>query len=149
MNDQAWTLIGVAAVALIVIGGLAFLSQRYSLDNIKSKTVGDGQFGTARWATKKEIHETYSFVPFQPELWRAGIDRPTEQGLVIGCVGGKPPKRSRKRKKPTKQSKLIALLNKVMPKKKAKVKPERKKKAAPKQGNKLQTTDLGCWHLVL
>ena len=115
MNDQAWTLIGVAAVALIVIGGLAFLSQRYSLDNIKSKTVGDGQFGTARWATKKEIHETYSFVPFQPELWRAGIDRPTEQGLVIGCVGGKPPKRSRKRKKPAKPSKLIALINKVMP----------------------------------
>ena len=139
MNDQAWTLIGVAAVALIVIGGLAFLSQRYSLDNIKSKTVGDGQFGTARWATKKEIYETYSFVPFQPELWRAGIGRPTEQGLVIGCVGGKPPKRSRKRKKPAKPSKLIALLNKVMPKKKAKAKPERKKKAAPKQGKKKKT----------
>ena len=100
LNEQAWTLIGVAAVALIVIGGLAFLSQRYSLDNIKSKTVGDGQFGTARWATKKEIHETYTFVPFQPELWRAGQELPTEQGLVIGCVGGSPPKRKKKQKKP-------------------------------------------------
>ena len=36
----------VAAVALIVVGGLAFLSQHYTLDNIKSKTVGDGQYGT-------------------------------------------------------------------------------------------------------
>ena len=136
MNEQAWTLIGVAAVALIVIGGLAFLSQRYSLDNIKSKTVGDGQFGTARWATKKEIHEAYTFVPFQPELWRAGKDRPTEQGLVVGCVGGKPPKRSKKRKKNTKPSKLSILLDKVMPKKKVKDNPAKQKKAKSKQCRK-------------
>lgn len=135
MNEQAWTLIGVAAVALIVIGGLAFLSQRYSLDNIKSKTVGDGQFGTARWATKKEIHETYTFVPFQPELWRAGQDLPTEQGLVIGCVGGSPPKR-KKRKKPAKPNKLTVMLDKVLPKKKTKDKSAKQKKVAPKQGKK-------------
>ena len=138
MNEQAWTLIGVAAVAFVVIGGLAFLSQRYSLDNIKSKTVGDGQFGTARWATKKEIHETYTFVPFQPELWRAGIDLPTEQGLVVGCVGGKPPKR-RKRKKPAKPSKLSALLNKVIPKKQVMDKLAKQKKAASKQIKKMKS----------
>ena len=42
MNQNVWSLIGFAAVALIVVGGLAFLSQHYTLDNIKSKTVGDG-----------------------------------------------------------------------------------------------------------
>ena len=42
MNQNIWSLIGFAAVALIVVGGLAFLSQHYTLDNIKSKTVGDG-----------------------------------------------------------------------------------------------------------
>lgn len=136
MNEQAWTLIGVAAVAFVVIGGLAFLSQRYSLDNIKSKTVGDGQFGTARWATKKEIHEAYTFVPFQPELWRAGIDRPTEQGLVVGCVGGKPPKHGKKRKKPVKPNKLSVLLDKVMPKIKVTDKLTKQTKAESKQSRK-------------
>lgn len=60
MNQNIWSLIGFAAVALIVVGGLAFLSQHYTLDNIKSKTVGDGQYGTARWATKREIQKTYA-----------------------------------------------------------------------------------------
>lgn len=63
MNQNIWSLIGFAAVALIVVGGLAFLSQHYTLDNIKSKTVGDGQYGTARWATKREIQKTYRHVP--------------------------------------------------------------------------------------
>ena len=58
-----------------------------SLNNIKSKTVGDGQHGTARWATKKEIQQTYRHVPFQPEKWRRGEDLPQVQGLVLGCAG--------------------------------------------------------------
>lgn len=60
-----------------------------SLNNIKSKTVGDGQHGTARWATKKEIQQTYRHVPFQPEKWRRGEDLPQTQGLVLGCAGKK------------------------------------------------------------
>ena len=43
-----------------LIGGLAFLSHDYTLDGSKSKTVGDGQHGTARWATKQEIRQTYA-----------------------------------------------------------------------------------------
>lgn len=89
MNQNVWSLIGFAAVALIVVGGLAFLSQRYTLDNIKSKTVGDGQYGTARWATKREIQKTYRHVPFQPELWRKGEHLPEQQGLVLGSLGRK------------------------------------------------------------
>ena len=89
MNQNVWSLIGFAAVALIVVGGLAFLSQHYTLDNIKSKTVGDGQYGTARWATKREIQKTYRHVPFQPELWRKGEHLPEQQGLVLGSLGRK------------------------------------------------------------
>lgn len=74
---------------VIVIGGLAFCSQHYALDNIKSKTVGDGQHGTARWATKKEIQRTYTRVPFQPALWRQGKNLPKKQGLILGCEGPK------------------------------------------------------------
>jgi hypothetical protein len=42
-----------------VIGGLSLLAHYYTLNGIKSKTVGDGQHGTARFATEKEIKDTY------------------------------------------------------------------------------------------
>ena len=73
----------------LVIGGLAFLSHYYTLDGVKSKTVGEGQHGTARWATKQEIRQTYAHVPFEPELWRKGEHLPEKQGLVLGCEGPK------------------------------------------------------------
>ena len=87
MNQEVLQLIGFATVALIVVGGLAFLSQHYTLDNIKSKTVGDGQYGTARWATDREVKTTYAHVPFRAAAWRTGKDRPTAQGLILGSVG--------------------------------------------------------------
>ncbi len=77
---------------LILAGGLMFgtlaviagLSGMYNL-NIKAKTVGHGQHGTARWATKREIRRTYLHISFEPELWRKGEHLPKEQGIVVGC----------------------------------------------------------------
>ena len=77
---------------LILAGGIMFgtlaviagLSGMYNL-NIKAKTVGHGQHGTARWATKREIRRTYLHIPFEPELWRKGEHLPKEQGIVVGC----------------------------------------------------------------
>ena len=89
MQSQVLPLIIAAAIMFVVIGGLAFLAHYYTLDGIKSKTVGDGQHGTARWATKSEVQQTYVHVPFTPELWRRGESLPTAQGLIIGCVGPK------------------------------------------------------------
>ena len=66
---------------------IAGFSNRGSLDSIKSKDVGDGQHGTARWATPAEVRKTFRFVPFQPALWRKGEQLPDAQGLVLGCVG--------------------------------------------------------------
>lgn len=68
-----------------VIGSLSLLAQHYTLNGIKSKTVGDGQHGTARFATEKEIKDTYAYVPYEPEKWRRGEALPTQQGLVVGC----------------------------------------------------------------
>jgi len=79
-------LIGIGAIMFIIIGGLALLSHHYTLNGIKSKTVGDGQHGTARWATNKEIKNTYAHVPFNVNAWRKGNSRPEEQGLVLGSV---------------------------------------------------------------
>ena len=65
------------------------LSYHYTLSGIKSRTVGDGQHGTARWATDKEIRQTYAHVPFKVRDWRKGVSLPAEQGLVLGCKGKK------------------------------------------------------------
>lgn len=73
----------------LVIGGLSMMSHHYTLGNIKSRTVGDGQHGTARWATDKEIRQTYAHVPFKVREWRRGQNLPTEQGLILGCKGNR------------------------------------------------------------
>ena len=86
---QQFIILIVAAVALLVIGGVSFLSGRGSLDSIKSKPVGDGQHGTARWATPQEISKTFARVPFQPAQWRQGKELPRAQGLVLGSQGKK------------------------------------------------------------
>ena len=63
-----------------MIGGLSMLAHYYTLNGIKSKTVGDGQHGTARFATEKEIKGTYAFVPYEPERWRQGKSFPKSRG---------------------------------------------------------------------
>ena len=58
------------AGGVLLAAAAARLSGQGSLDHIKSKTVGDGQHGTARWATGKEVRRTYRRIPFRPQLWR-------------------------------------------------------------------------------
>ena len=66
------TLIFVAAVMFCVLSGVTLLAHIYNLNNIKSKTVGDGQHGMARWATKSEIRKTYTaHLPAHPIHTRA------------------------------------------------------------------------------
>ena len=84
-----WILAAAGAAMFLVIGGLSMLSHYYTLNGIKSRTVGDGQHGTARWATKKEVQSILKHIPFQPAEWRKGENRPTEQGLVLGCESKK------------------------------------------------------------
>ena len=72
-------LILLGAVMLCTLGGVTLLAHIYDLNHIKSKTVGDGQHGTARWATKAEIKKTYDQVPFTPEKWR----KQAEQGKTF------------------------------------------------------------------
>lgn len=89
MTDNLWMLFAAAGVMVAVIGGLALLGDHYTLNNIKSKTVGDGQHGTARWATDAELRKTYALVPFQVSDWRAGKNLPDAQGLVLGSTSSK------------------------------------------------------------
>lgn len=81
-------------VVSAAIGGIFILitalSYLYGLKGIKAKTAGNGQHGTARWATNREIKKTYRHIPFTPEEWRQNPgSRPKEQGIVVGCVSKK------------------------------------------------------------
>ena len=66
MNNPVFILISAGAIMFAVIGGLSVLAYYYTLNGIKSRTVGDGQHGTARFATKQEIKKTYQHIPFTP-----------------------------------------------------------------------------------
>jgi type IV secretion system protein VirD4 len=68
-----------------VVGFISLLAHYYTLNGIKSKTVGDGQHGTARFATEREIKQTYTHIPYEPKKWRNGKNLPKVQGLVVGC----------------------------------------------------------------
>lgn len=80
------TLILIASVMFTVLGLISLLAHIYNLNNIKNKTVGDGQHGTARWARKEEIYKTYKHIHFEPELWRQGKHLPEAQGIVVACT---------------------------------------------------------------
>ena len=89
--SQIETLVLVTLIMFSVIGTITILAHIYNLNNIKAKTVGDGQHGTARWACKKEIEKNYKYVKFTPELWRKGEELPNAelQGVVVGCESTK------------------------------------------------------------
>jgi type IV secretion system protein VirD4 len=88
MTTAQILLLVVACAMFAAMSVVALISGNKSL-NIKAKTVGNGQHGTARWATKREILNTYKHVPFTPSLWRRGEALPDVQGIVVGCTGGK------------------------------------------------------------
>ena len=80
-------LIGIIAMSVIftLLAVLVYCSNNYSLNGIKKKTVGQGQYGTARFSTKAEIKKTYTKIPFDVENWRKGKNLPKVQGTVVGC----------------------------------------------------------------
>ena len=80
-------LIGVLTVIFIAFIVLVNLLDNKSLNGIKSKRVGNGQYGAARWASKPEIKKAFVSLPFEPEKWRKGKNLPTVQGTIIGCRG--------------------------------------------------------------
>ena len=107
-------LIVISAVMMALLALIPLLAYIYNLNHIKSKTVGDGQHGTARWATRAEIKKTYQHVPFTPSKWRQQakekkqptmsvlkkkklfsktpsilVEEPLPQGIVVGCKGRK------------------------------------------------------------
>lgn len=92
-------IIVAGTVMFALLGSITVLANMYSLNRIKSRTVGDGQHGTARWASKSEVKRTYRQIPFTPERWRKQVKeggaatmpdgKALPQGIVVGCTGRK------------------------------------------------------------
>ena len=86
MPESVTPLIAAGVVIVLFIVLLSALTNNCSLNGIKSKTVGDGQHGTARWATTQEVKKTFANVPFDVASWRAGKNLPEAQGLILGST---------------------------------------------------------------
>lgn len=71
---------------IIITAFISSFGKRYSLNSIKNRSVGHGQHGTARFATKAEIKELYQQIPFEPQKWRNGQALPDAQGIIIGST---------------------------------------------------------------
>lgn len=78
----------LCVIMLITLVTLQIFANIRSLDGIKSRTVGDGQHGSARWATKSEIRSYYKHIPFTPEKWREQARRGDPPKLPQGWVVG-------------------------------------------------------------
>lgn len=89
MSPTVAFIMSMAGLALILFAMI--MEARNGALNIKSKTVGDGQFGDARWSNDKENRETYRIIPYEPEKWRQGKNLPVglEGCTVLGYLGRK------------------------------------------------------------
>lgn len=82
METQSILILSFLGLGLMMI---ALLSNRnYDLNTIKNKRVGDGQHGTARFASDREVKSTLRLIPYEPDKWRTLVRLPSQQGIIIG-----------------------------------------------------------------
>lgn len=79
----------MAAIPLVLLFGVFILLMifldRKTLD-IKSKTVGDGQHGSASFATAKEIDQNFKRIDYEPKKWRKENPKNLPQGIIVGAT---------------------------------------------------------------
>lgn len=84
MSDRS-----MAAIPLVLLFGafilLMMFLDRKTLD-IKSKTVGDGQHGSASFATAKEIDQNFKRIDYEPKKWRKENPKNLPQGIIMGAT---------------------------------------------------------------
>ena len=87
MDERQMVTIGIMIAFLALFLVLVNVLDNKSINGIKAKQVGDGQHGTARWATKQEIRRSFFSLPFAPSEWRKGKNLPNLEGTVVACRG--------------------------------------------------------------
>ena len=84
MSGDHLILVIVMVVVLLLMVVANTAGHMFNLNSIKSKTVGDGQHGTSRWAANKEIRQMYRFVRFTPGKWRKQAAEKTQPTVQKG-----------------------------------------------------------------
>ena len=87
LDERQMVTIGIMIAFFALFLVLVNVLDNKSINGIKAKQVGDGQHGTARWATKQEIRRSFSSLPFAPSEWRKGKNLPNLEGTVVACRG--------------------------------------------------------------
>ena len=87
LDERQMVTIGIMIAFLALFLVLVNVLDNKSINGIKAKQVGDGQHGTARWATKQEIRRSFCSLPFAPSEWRQGKNLPSLEGTVVACRG--------------------------------------------------------------
>lgn len=73
----------IVGTGLLIMTIIELCSNGFSLNKIKQRKVGDGQHGTASFASKRELRQTLLEIPYTPKLWRQGKNLPNQPGLVV------------------------------------------------------------------
>jgi type IV secretion system protein VirD4 len=86
MSSTLGLILSLLGLGLIIFA--AVFNHLHGSLNIEAKTVGNGQYGTSRWSTKKETDETYQVVPYEPERWRKGKHLPSNisSATIVGFI---------------------------------------------------------------
>ena len=77
MNTSQIFLLCLCGAFFLIVVLIATIGDHYSLKGIPNKPVGNGQHGTARFATKGEVARTYKQIPyafFVRDKYRAPVD---------------------------------------------------------------------------
>ena len=83
MNEKQTLVIGILFLVFLGFVVIINIVDNKTINSIKSKTIGDGQHGTARWASRHEVERTFTSLPFTPERWRKGEGLPKIQGTIV------------------------------------------------------------------
>ena len=77
-------LVIVSAVILLALLIPYLMNHNKNLSKIKGTKTGDGQYGDAQFASKKEIKDNFIRIEFAPDKWRKGQDLPKVEGTIVG-----------------------------------------------------------------
>ena len=83
MQRSVTMLVIVGVIFFIIIFVLSELTNNKNLKSVKKKVTGDGQHGTARWATQQEIETNYEKIIYDPVSWRKGENLPQKGGVIV------------------------------------------------------------------
>ena len=80
MNGDTWIFLALCGALLAFLLAASFLSKSYSLDRIKSKTVGDGQHARRGGRRPRKSARPITPSPFVPAAGARGRNCPRSRG---------------------------------------------------------------------